>query len=230
MSFIDPGNLSSDVLGGLGFAASAGAPTTGPYKLRGAGAGVGQVRTTPGRYSIQQLEEIWLQAGGSAASAPMAAAIAMAESGGNSNALNHNTNGSIDRGLWQINSSHGQQSTTDPLANARAAVAISGDGSNWHPWSTYTNGAYKRFTNAADAAWATIRQSSGFQSTPVNAPAQAAATVAGSLGELVSFLTDPTNWLRIGEVIVGIILVAMGLRSLTGSTTTPLSVAKSVVR
>jgi hypothetical protein len=72
----------------------------------------------------------------------MAAAIAMAESGGNPNAVNgSNSNGSTDRGLWQINSIHGSQSTLDPLANARAAVGISKGGTDWRPWCTaWSNG------------------------------------------------------------------------------------------
>lgn len=93
-------------------------------------------------YSRSQLEALWVQAGGNSANARMAAAIALAESGGNPNAVNDkNTNGSIDRGLWQINSVHGALSVLDPLANARAAVQISKNGSDWHPWCTaWSNG------------------------------------------------------------------------------------------
>jgi Lysozyme like domain len=77
----------------------------------------------------------------------------MAESGGNPNAVNHNTNGSTDRGLWQINTVHGGAMATsamfDPMANVRAAISISGNGRNWGPWSTYKNGAYRQFLNAS---------------------------------------------------------------------------------
>lgn len=92
-------------------------------------------------YTYGQLEQIWISAGGNPGAASVAAAIAMAESGGNPNATNVNTNGSIDRGLWQINSIHGSQSTFDPMGNARSAIAISNNGSNWAPWCTaWTNG------------------------------------------------------------------------------------------
>lgn len=92
-------------------------------------------------YNFAQLESIWTQAGGNPVAAPMAAAIALAESGGNPNASNANGNGTIDRGLWQINSIHGAQSTFDITANARGAVAISSNGSNWRPWCTaWSNG------------------------------------------------------------------------------------------
>jgi hypothetical protein len=76
----------------------------------------------------------------------MAAAIAMAESGGNPNATNINQGGSApgsaDRGLWQINSQfHPAQSTYDPLQNAKGAILISNNGANWQPWCTaWSNG------------------------------------------------------------------------------------------
>lgn len=93
-------------------------------------------------YTFSQLQDLWKQAGGNAAVAVMAAAIAMAESGGRSDATHTNSNGTVDRGLWQINSIHGAQSTLDPMANARAAVSISSNGTNWRPWCTaWSDGA-----------------------------------------------------------------------------------------
>ena len=124
------------------------------------------------QYNYAQLEGVWTQAGGSPAAAPIAAAIAMAESGGNSTATNNDSNGSVDRGLWQINSVHGNQSTYDVMGNARAAVAISNNGTNWSPWTTYTNGAYRQFVQTNVAA---------DTSAPVNATNAAAnATLAAS--------------------------------------------------
>jgi LysM repeat protein len=96
------------------------------------------VTTSAGAYSCGGLESLWEQAGGSAGEAVMAASIAMAESGGNPNAISP-TN---DYGLWQINGSHGAQATLNPLGNAEAAVSISGNGSSWGAWTTYTSGAY----------------------------------------------------------------------------------------
>lgn len=93
-------------------------------------------------YSFDQIEQIWKDAGGNPAYAAMAAAVAMAESGGNPNSTNNNSNGTVDRGLWQINSIHGSQSTYDVQANARAAVSISSNGTNWKPWcSAWSNNA-----------------------------------------------------------------------------------------
>lgn len=92
-----------------------------------------------GTLSCAGLEELWEQAGGSDAQAVMAASIAMAESSGQQFA----TGAAGERGYWQINPDHGSLSTYDPLGNAKAAVIISGDGTNWTPWTTFTSGAYQ---------------------------------------------------------------------------------------
>jgi LysM repeat protein len=84
------------------------------------------------------LEELWEEAGGSDAQAVTAASIAMAESSGQQYA----TGEAGERGYWQINPDHGSLSTYDPIGNAQAAVIISGDGTNWTPWTTYVTGAY----------------------------------------------------------------------------------------
>ena len=94
-------------------------------------------------YTYAQLKALWNNNGGNPAAADIAAAVALAESGGNADAKNVNTNGSIDRGLWQINSVHGGQSTFDPIANVKAAINISNNGKSWSPWVTFQTGAYK---------------------------------------------------------------------------------------
>ena len=91
-----------------------------------------------GTLSCYGLESLWRAAGGSYGSAYIAAEIAMAESGGNQYA----TGPAGERGYWQIHPSHGSLSTYNAYGNARAAIIISGNGSNWSPWTTYTSGAY----------------------------------------------------------------------------------------
>jgi hypothetical protein len=103
------------------------------------------VPTAKGDYSQSQLQQLWIAAGGNPSKALIASAIAMAESGGDPNATDNDSNGTIDRGLWQINSVHGAQSTYNPLQNARAAIAISSNGTNWEPWVTYQKGLYEQF-------------------------------------------------------------------------------------
>jgi hypothetical protein len=96
-----------------------------------------------GTLSCSGLEALWESAGGSSGTAFMAAEIATAESSGQQYATDDDGNGTVDRGYWQINSIHGALSTYDPAGNARAAVQLSDDGTNWDPWVTYNTGAYQ---------------------------------------------------------------------------------------
>lgn len=65
-------------------------------------------------------------------------AIALAESGGNSDA--HNPHGENSQGLWQINAAAhpdlAGQNLYDPLVNAKAAFEVSQDGNDVSPWTT----------------------------------------------------------------------------------------------
>lgn len=93
-----------------------------------------------GQLSCSGLEALWTDNGGNPSAAFMAAEIAMAESGGNQYAV-YPTD---DIGYWQINyPSWGPAlATTNADGNARAAIQISDDGTNWEPWTTYQTGAY----------------------------------------------------------------------------------------
>jgi hypothetical protein len=93
----------------------------------------------------------------------IATAIAMAESNGD--ILAHNSKPPDDSyGLWQINmigslgparrAQFGLKSNDElfnPANNAIAAKAIYNSG-GWRPWSTYTNGAYKKYLEEAKKA------------------------------------------------------------------------------
>jgi len=71
-------------------------------------------------------------------------AIAEAESGGNPSAVNVNKNGSIDTGLWQINSVHYSSHELDPrdvftpIGQARDMYKISKGGTDWNAWTSYS--------------------------------------------------------------------------------------------
>jgi len=82
-------------------------------------------------YQPAQLQQLWMQAGGNPSAAPMASAIALAESGGNPG---NGPNATNDWGLWQIH--NGGPALLDPLANAQRAVQMSANGTNWRPWCT----------------------------------------------------------------------------------------------
>lgn len=110
-----------------------------------------------------QVAQYASQAGFSGLALINAVAIAMAESGGNTTAINRGTPGNPEnsQGLWQINlDAHPQYNGTqilDPLANAQAAYAISNGGSDFSPWSTWLNGAYRGFLLQATNAAASLK-------------------------------------------------------------------------
>jgi hypothetical protein len=115
-------------------------------------------------YSYAELEGLWINAGGPRALAPVAAAIAEAESGGNSDAYNgHDTNGrggtQVSAGLWQI--SNGTMTPvpnwSDPATNARDAVGKWRDaGQSFSPWGTFNSGAYKAYLSNKTTPAATV--------------------------------------------------------------------------
>lgn len=93
-----------------------------------------------------------------------AVAVALAESSGRTGAHN-DTPPDDSYGLWQINmlgslgparrrqfDLDANKELLDPAVNAKAAYSISGHGKNWQPWSTYTNGAYRRHLDEARRA------------------------------------------------------------------------------
>jgi hypothetical protein len=112
-------------------------------------------------YSFSQLEQLWEQAGGPKAVAPVAAAIALAESSGNPAALNKTDNNGTQTsvGLWQVSNGTHQypQSWTTPTGNATEAVAKYQAGTpssgpdSFTPWGTYDSGAYLRYLPGGSA-------------------------------------------------------------------------------
>jgi len=108
------------------------------------------------KLSYGDIKALWIANGGAPSRADIMAAIALAESGGNTEA--HNTRAPDDSvGLWQINyfgslrqgrtSAYGtpEKLLKDPAAQARAAIDISSNGQNLQPWSTFTSGAYQKY-------------------------------------------------------------------------------------
>lgn len=161
------------------------------------------------QYNYAQLEYIWEQAGGSSQASSIAAAIAMAESGGNSTATDLDSNGSTDRGLWQINSVHGTQSTYDVMGNARAAVAISNNGSNWGAWTTYTSGAYAKYMNGSVSPQTTAingtNAAANQNATDTNVITSIGGDLISPLGSL--FGADVTGWVdQFFQSMIGSIL------------------------
>jgi Lysozyme like domain/NlpC/P60 family len=91
-----------------------------------------------GTLGCSGLAQLWVDAGGNPADRVTAADVAMAESGGRQYA----TGQAGEEGYWQINPVNGSLATYNPLGNAKAAIVLSADGTNWSPWTTYTSGIY----------------------------------------------------------------------------------------
>lgn len=83
-----------------------------------------------------------------------------------------NKDGSVDYGLWQINSVHKSifekyhNNWKDPLTNAQMAYEIF-KSSGWRAWSTYKNGNYKKSLVAAQAAVSDVSSLQDPTGTPV---------------------------------------------------------------
>jgi cell wall-associated NlpC family hydrolase len=107
-----------------------------------------------GSGGAQGVANVLRQAGFSESEVPIFMAIAKAESGWRPDAVNDkNRNGSIDRGLFQINSVHQGNpwyptNPSDPLQSAKAAYAIF-KSQGLKAWSVYNSGAYKQFLQSA---------------------------------------------------------------------------------
>jgi hypothetical protein len=104
-----------------------------------------------GSGGAQGLANVLRQAGFPESAIPTMMAIAQGESSWNPNATHSNPNGTVDQGLWQINSMHKGNSwyptnPFDPLQNARAAYALyQGRGGGFQDWVVYNNGTYKQY-------------------------------------------------------------------------------------
>lgn len=163
-----------------------------------------------------------------------ATAIAFAESGGNERA--HNAVPPDDSyGLWQINmygdlgparrSQFGLSSNEalyDIATNARAMHAISSQGTNWKPWTTFQGARYWLVYPAAQAAAAAVLAAKGGQTIveeatePITDVASAAVEAAAGVRKTAAWLSDRNNWFRVAKVVVGALLIINGVTVLAG--------------
>jgi hypothetical protein len=145
------------------------------------------------------------------------AAIAIAESGGYEKRVSPpNTDGTVDRGLWQINSVHGKASTVEAKSNAASAVKIY-QTQGLHAWTTYTNGAYKQFMKGGVAPDPNLPSGS----TPAQGGTAQQAGLAGDLGGAIgqgfasafSALIQPLISFAIWgtEIMLGGVLLLVGV-------------------
>jgi hypothetical protein len=139
-------------------------------------------------YTFAQLEQLWINAGGPSSVAPVAAAIALAESSGNAAALNlvDNNGTQTSVGLWQVsNGTHNfPQAWLSPAGNAAEAVAkYTGAGNSFIDWGTYTSGAYTSHLSGSVLGATNAPGASGSGST--------ATAQAPSSGNIWTDITNP---------------------------------------
>lgn len=108
--------------------------------------------------SAFQIAALAKEAGFPASQIPIAVAVAFAESGGSTTIVSKpNTDGSVDKGLWQINSkAHAdllsRYDYSNPHDNAKMAFIIwSQAGNKWTPWTTFNTGSYRLYLNKGNA-------------------------------------------------------------------------------
>jgi hypothetical protein len=158
--------------------------------------------------SASEIKGYAVQAGITGQNATIATAIALAESGGDTDVTHVNRNGSTDYGLWQINSVHSAllngHNWRDPSDNAAMMFSISNGGKNWSPWSTYKSGAY--LTHMAAASAGADTSVTGGVTTIGNDDSS-----FSSIQKAVTTLTDPHLWVRVGEVLGGVALLMVAL-------------------
>lgn len=148
----------------------------------------------------------------------VAVAIAIAESGGRTEAYN---GVGLDRsyGLWQINmigslgpdrrqrlGISSNDALFEPAINARAMAMISGNGSNWRDWTTYTGGAYLMFMGRGNAA-AGNPDTSGIGSL---LPVGLTTDPLSKTTEVFKTLGDPMFWRRTGVGALGVGVALLG--------------------
>lgn len=204
--------------------------------------------------SAQQVAGYAAGAGFTGTALTWAVAVALAESGGNSAAQHTNTNGSTDRGLWQINSrAHPEVSAGqafDPAQAARAAFTISKGGTSWTPWTTAKTGAANAMmgTAALAAAHPIMPGTAGTTTAedaanPFTAAAgsldgiatagKALASLAGDAASGAQWFSNKHNWSRIAVFAIGgagalaglVLLGQTGVGGPVGSATAPIGSA-----
>lgn len=172
-----------------------------------------------------------------------AVAVAYAESSFNATAVNRsNSNGSVDYGLWQINSVHGYPEITsgawrDPKTNAQMAKRV-WDKQGWAAWSVYRPSdtvGYARYLAARPAAVAFVASAvgpgaaaAGAVDTPSAVVGGVGADVSEGLGlvaeiakeplAVLRWFQNPRTWERIAYIGGGLVLTTAGVWILISST------------
>lgn len=184
--------------------------------------------------SSEQIRDVLLSGGWPDVRVLTAVQIALAESGGRTEATHVNSNGTVDYGLLQINSVHGYDAgrlVMDPVYNARAGWEIF-QKQGFDAWSTYKSGAFRQFEDAikplqgdtvskTDLVLGSLTggligdspQDIGLD--PLSTISRLFVQIASFIGKTAAWVANPRNWLRVAEVIVGTMLLGVGANMIT---------------
>lgn len=186
-----------------------------------------------GVYDYQALADLWTKSGGDGSLADTMAAIALAESSGDPEATNINLDGSIDRGLWQVNSiNYDSDTLLEPSTNVGWAIKIEKQ-QGLRAWTTYKTGAYKTYLKGGDGGASVVRTrpaggdggGGGGALSWLGAVAGGPFTVAekefeslfGGVNSLTDvfkglvWLMNPRSWLRMVEFVTGALMMLFGV-------------------
>lgn len=184
-----------------------------------------------GILSATQLVPIAQRAGWTGNDLVIAVAVALSEghmpgdpiNTANSGAINRaNSNGTVDYGIWQINSVHSSLLAADdwslPSANASMAYKIwterkAATGNGWTAWSSYNNGSY--LTKMAVAQSAAFNPDDSGLILGSDAPAGGLPVYGNdytSINTFTSLISNPQTWWRIGYFVGGVVCVVIAAR------------------
>lgn len=185
-----------------------------------------------------QLTQLAIQAGFPQSEANTAAAVALAESAGRTDAVSP----THDYGVMQINmSAHPelfrQYAWNDPAQNMKMAFVVwTQAGGSWSPWSTYKSGRYKMYigqTGSANGSGVLAGAGAG-AAVGTGDPAMDAAIAAknASADSVATFITaasDATFWTRVAMFLAGVFLMGAALHGLLSKSSTYQGLAKKAV-
>lgn len=155
--------------------------------------------------NASQIRQYAYNAGFRGADLDTAVAVALAESGGNTQAYNpelassYSKPGGGSRGLWQIfGSVHPNYNSSiafDPATNAKGAFEIyQAAGNKFTPWSAYNKGTYTKFLGSVGSSNNESGSSGGIASNVQNAISNTASSVQnafdiqGALQSIVDYI------------------------------------------
>lgn len=164
-----------------------------------------------------------------------AVAVALAESGGNPLAVNASEpDGSVSRGLWQINSVHASLLASndwrDPAGNAKMAFIIwQRAGGKWTPWGAFNNQSFRlHLTRGQAVAGAS---GAGVISAGLPNPLDAANSVAegiSALSRIFGNVSNPHNWIRMTTIGAGLVVLLILAVQLLKNTVAAKTAGKAV--